>query len=252
MSGQRLPGKAIERFDWQGAGNGGGAAARSVNGNGAVEWGSWLRSLERKRRLLVRAEPPRPRPLPADFFARATYSSFRLDRIDITQHEVIASLSGGHQRQSLRSRAAQRIRNHVSILHHVESSIRLGESLKSPVVMRWYTTIGCGLVTARLADAAIDRLDHVVRQINSPQLRLQAALADIARLHVQLLSDPLVPSFNGILARLLLRYHLGRVGLPPVIFDSDGDAPALLDEHMLLRRLLELIDNSYDLLLRAQ
>jgi hypothetical protein len=247
MSGQRLPGKTIERLDWQGAGNG---AAKSTNGDG-VAWGGWLRSLERKRRLLVRNEPPRPRPLPQVYFARATYSSFRLDRIDITEREVLASLSSGHQRQSLRSRAAQRIRNHVSILHHIEPSTRLAASLKSPVVMRWYTTLGSGLVTAGLADATVDRLDHVVRQINSPQLRLQAALVDIARLHVQLLADPLVPSFNGILARLLLRYHLGRVGLPPVVFDPEADAPALLDEAMLLRRLLELIDLSFDMLMRS-
>jgi hypothetical protein len=245
MSGQRLPGKTIERLDWQGAG-------KPTNGNGGgVEWGSWLRNLERKRRLMVRAEPARPAPLPDAYFALATYASFRLDGIDITEREVIASLSAGHQRQSLRSRAAQRIRNHVSILHHIESSIRLGESLKAPIVMRWYATIGSGLVTAALSDAVIDRLDQVVRRINSPELRLQAALIDIARLHVQLLADPLVPSFNGILARLLLRYHLGRVGLPPVVFDPEADAPALLDETMLLRRLLDLIDASYGLLLTS-
>jgi hypothetical protein len=51
------------------------------------------------------------------------------------------------------------------------------------------------------------------------------------------------------LARLLLRYHLGRCGLPPVVFDADVDGPVLTDEQALLSRLLELIDQSYDLLL---
>ena len=97
----------------------------------------------------------------------------------------------------------------------------------------------------------MDRLDHVVRRINSPQLRLQPALVDIAKLHVMLLRDPLVPSFNGILSRLLLRYHLGRIGLPPVVFDPNEDAPSLLDETMLLARLLELIEQSYDRLLQV-
>jgi hypothetical protein len=251
MSGRPQPGRTIDRLNWQGAGNG--AASRNGNGNGTgIEWASWLRSFERKRRLLVRDEPRRPRSLPSTYFIHATYSSFRLDGIDVTEHEVLASLASGPARQSLRSRAAQRIRNHVSILHHIESSIRIGESLKAPVVIRWYTTIGSGLITAALPDAMIDRLDQAVRRINSPQLRLQPALGDIARLHVQLLTDPLAPSFNGILARLLLRYHLGRVGLPPVVFEPEADAPALLDETMLLRRLLQLIDSSYDQLLRME
>jgi hypothetical protein len=162
---------------------------------------------------------------------------------------ALAPPSPGVGRQSLRSRAGQRVRNHVSILHRIESSLRLGEPLKAAVVVRWYTIIGSGLINAALSDTTIARLDQVVRRINSPQLRLQAALADTARLHVQLLNDPLVPSFNGILSRLLLRYNLGRIGLPPVVFDPQADAPKLLDETMLLARILELIHESYDLLL---
>jgi hypothetical protein len=65
-----------------------------------------------------------------------------------------------------------------------------------------------------------------------------------------MLADPVVPSFNGILARLLLRYHLGRCGLPPVLFAPDLDgAGRLLDEPRLLARLLELIHQSYGALL---
>ena len=249
MSGQQQPGKIVERLDWQALPSARGLG--QTTGAGVIEWGAWLRAAERKRRLLIRNETDRPRPLPPAYFARATFSSFRLDGIDISEREVLESLAAGAHRTSLRSRSAQRIRNHASILYHVECSIRLGEALQAPVVMRWYASIGSGLVTAALSDAVMNRLDQVVRRINSPQLRMQAALADIARLHCQLLSDPVVPSFNGILARLLLRYHLGRVGLPPVVFDPNADAPNLLDDTMLLARLLELIDQSYDLLLRA-
>ena len=60
-----------------------------------------------------------------------------------------------------------------------------------------------------------------------------------------MLADPVVPSFNGILARLLLRYHLGRCGLPPVILVPEQDAGRLLDESHLLTRLLDLVHESY-------
>lgn len=247
MSGQRQPGKIAAALDWHTAAS----AIRPVTFNtGGINWGGWLRGIERRRRLLIRRDQPSRIHLPGAYFARATYASLRLDGIDTTEHDVLSALAAGRQRQALRSRAAQRIRNHVCILRHIESAVRIGESLKAPVVLRWYTTIGAGLINAALPDALMDRLDQVVRRINSPELRMQAALGDLARLHVQLLSDPLVPSFNGILARLLLRHHLGRIGLPPVVFDPESDAPKLLDDTMLLARLLELIDNSLDLLLR--
>ena len=67
----------------------------------------------------------------------------------------------------------------------------------------------------QLTGNANDRLAALVERMNSPELRLQAGVQQVARLHAQLLADPLVPSFNGILARLLLRYHLGRCGLRP-------------------------------------
>lgn len=247
MNGQRPPAKNVETFGWHTAA----AAARSVTFSTAgINWGAWLRLTDRKRQLLHRGLPSSPQHLPPAYFARATFSSFRLDGIDLAEQDVVAALAVGRQRQALRSRATQRIRNHISILHHIENAVRIGESLKTQVVIRWYTTVGSGLINSNLADAVMDRLDQVVRRINSPQLRLQAALSDIARLHVLLLSDPLVPSFNGILARLLLRCHLGRVGLPPIVFDPQGDAPKLLDDTMLLARILELVDLSYDLLLQ--
>ena len=189
--------------------------------------------------------------LPNDYYASATFVSFLLDGIDLAESEVLSALHRGVGRSILVTRSAQRIRNHVSILRRIEPCVHLGEPLKPAAVMRWYTTIGSGLINTSLTQSVTDRLDHVVRRINSPQLRLQPALVDAAKLHVTLLRDPLVPSFNGILSRLLLRYHLGRIGLPPVVFDPNEDAPSLLDETMLLARLLELIDQSYDRLLQA-
>jgi hypothetical protein len=252
MNGHRQPGKFTDALDWHIPPAALPSASRgAIFTTGGINWGVWLRAVERKRRLLLRAVASNGRqPLPPAYFARATYASFRLDGIDVTEHDVIAALAAGRQRQVLRSRAAQRIRNHVSILRHIESSVAIGESLKTTVVIRWYTTVGSGLINAGLSDGAMDRLHQVIRRINSPQLRLQPALIDVARLHAQLLTDPAVPSFNGILARLLLRYHLGRIGLPPVVFDPDSDAPKLLDDTMLLARLLELIDVSYEMLLR--
>ena len=249
MNGRRQPNRIVARSGWRV-----GSTATTPAG---IDWPIWLRTTERKRRLLLRVDgdtPCRPALLPPEYFVRATYSSFRLDGIDMQERDVLLALAPpppGGGRQSLRSRAGQRVRNHVSILHRIESSLRLGQPLKAAVVVRWYTTIGAGLINTSLSDITIARLDQVVRRINSPQLRLQAALADMARLHVQILSDSLVPSFNGILARLLLRYHLGRISLPPVVFDPDTDAPKLLDETMLLARILELIHESYDLLLES-
>jgi len=50
---------------------------------------------------------------------------------------------------------------------------------------------------------------------------------------------------------LLLRYHLGRCALPPVIFDPLTDAETLTDPNRLLPRMLDLIAVSYDALLEA-
>jgi hypothetical protein len=115
-------------------------------------------------------------------------------------------------------------------------------------VIRWYVGVSAGLSTTGLDQPTAARVDDVVRRINSPQMRLQAALPEVASTHVRLLADPLVPSFNGILARLLLRYHLGRCNLPPVVFDPELDGRPASPE-ALARRLVELLDRSYDGLL---
>lgn len=95
----------------------------------------------------------------------------------------------------------------------------------------------------------MDRLQAVAGRISSPRLRLQPAIQDVARVHSRLIADPVVPSFNGILARLMLCYHLGRCGLPPVMFDPVADRPLLTEESALLPRLMDLIDVSYSVLL---
>ena len=100
-------------------------------------------------------------------------------------------------------------------------------------------------------DAPAVRLEAIVRQVNSPHLRLGPAVQGIARLHHQMLADPVVPSFNGILARLVLRYHLGRCGLPPVLFVPEVDGAVMNDEPRLLARLLERVGESYALMLGA-
>jgi hypothetical protein len=220
----------------------------------AIDWPRWLRLVERKRRLTTRADNRRARPLPDSILQLSTLASFKLEGIELDDATTIAALHPGNQKPGrdhnhFRSRLAMRIRNHVAILHRIERGLHHGESLKTAAVVRWYTLISSGLSITSLDEPTMSRLDQLVRRINSPHLRLQPAVQEIARLHAQSVSDPLVPGFNGILARLLLRYHLGRCGLPPVVFHAESDAPVLTDETTLLARLLELIDESYDLLL---
>jgi hypothetical protein len=232
-------------------------AAGAAPPPGDIDWPAWSRNTERKRRLAARQEgsasPAAPAPLPLGYFLAATDASFRLDGLDLPRRDVEAALARGWGARAFRPRQQQRVRNHVAILHRIERLLRRGESLKSAEVVRWYTSVACGLSTTQLDEPMTVRLDTVVRQVNSPHLRLCPAVQGIARLHRQMLADPVVPSFNGILARLLLRYHLGRCGLPPVIFvpESDG-AGVLLDERRLLARLPELIDVAYATMLARE
>jgi hypothetical protein len=222
--------------------------------SGGIDWPRWLRLVERKRRLTSRTNLRHATPLPDAILQLGTLASFRLEGIDVDDATTLSALkpgiSGpGRDHSHFRSRLAMRIRNHVAILHRIERGLHHGESLKTAAVVRWYTLISSGLSITSLDESTMSRLDQLVRRVNSPHLRLQPAVQEIARLHAQALADPLVPGFNGILARLLLRYHLGRCGLPPVVFHPESDGPMLTDEGTLLGRLLELIDESYDLLL---
>ena len=110
-------------------------------------------------------------------------------------------------------------------------------------MLRWYTSISSGLSTSVLSLVNMRRLEQVIDRVNSPQLRLQPALTEIAELHAEILAEPIFPSFNGIIARLLLTAHLARCGLPPVVFDPQRDARQT-DPAPLLSRLCELLNDS--------
>ena len=205
-----------------------------------------VRTLERKQRPTSRLPGISANGSGACYLERATYVSFRLDGLQVTEGEVRQALARGAASRTCRSRSAQRARNHVAILRRIESLLRRGRPLRPADVIRWYTSIACGLSSGRIDDHAAARVDHIVDAVNSPQLRVWPAVQEVTALHVRLLTDPFVPGFNGILARLLLRYHLGRCALPPVLFDPEADGPRLTDPSLLIPRLLELILESYE------
>ena len=205
----------------------------------AGAWRDAARELLRRRAALTGA------PLPSDYFERATCVSFQMDGVPLGGAEFRAALARVGTR-GCRSRAAQRVRNHVSILRRIESLLTRPQPLQTGDVVRWYTSIASGLSAGGITDAALGRIDRVVSAVNSPRLRFWPAVKEVAALHVNLLTDPFVPGFNGILARLLLRYHMGRCGLPPVLFDPDTDPPRMTSVEKLEPRLLELIKKSYD------
>jgi hypothetical protein len=221
-------------------------------GNGrpsSVDWPAWVERIERKRRALHRIHDGKSPRIAHNYYINATVSSFRLEGIDCSLHEAHDAIEHGAAQRKFRSRVAQRIRNHVAILHSIESTLRNNWPLKSSAVLRWYTSISSGLSTNELGIERMMRLEQIVRRIDSPQLRLQPAIQEIARTHAELLSDHLFPSFNGILSRLLLRYHLGRCGLPSIVFDEAIPLSSLAIEQSLALCLLGAIDESYDSLL---
>jgi hypothetical protein len=215
-----------------------------------LDWPAWLAIIERKRRLFHRHQSLKPTPLPARYFLLATYASFKLEGIDLTEKHVSDAASHGPPQRKFRSRSAQRIRNHVAILRHIENRLRIGQPLKTSAVIRWYTSISSGLSTTLPGQQTLSRLEHVARRINSPQLRLRPALQEVVQTHQDLLADPLFPSFNGILSRLLLRYHLGRCSLPFVIFDPAGQGSEPATPTSFTLQLLTAIDESYDQLMK--
>jgi hypothetical protein len=172
-----------------------------------------------------------------------------MDGIDLPEPTVTDALKVGGASRSCRSRQAQRLRNHVAILRRIQTTARRAEPLTTDTIVRWYTSVACGLSTSHLDAPSLARLERVARRINSPPQNLRPAMEELAALHADLLADPIVPSFNGILARLLLTAHLTRCGLPPVIFHPDTDRALPPDSPTRLRRLLELITESLDALL---
>ena len=190
-----------------------------------------------------------PRPLSRPYLARVTRAGFAMDGIDLSERTVVDALKVGGASRSCRPRQAQRLRNHVAILRRIHTTARRGEPLAAGTIVRWYTSVACGLSTAHLDVPSLARLDRVARRINSPPQNLRPALEELAALHADVLADPIVPSFNGILARLLLTFHLTRCGLPPVLFQPDTDRGLPPHGPTWLRRLLELITQSLDALL---
>jgi hypothetical protein len=227
---------------------GSGSNGKSARPSG-LDWPAWLALLERKRRLVAQNHAVNSLTTSPHYFFLATYSSFRLDGIDVTEEQVIDACAQTAAQRKLRSRADQRVRNHTAILHHIERTLRIGQSLKSAAVVRWYTSISSGLCNSALGSETMSRLEQIARRINAPQLRLQAALREIVATHAALLVDPLFPSFNGILSRLLLRYQLGRCGLPFVVFNPGARVAHSTPQTSLSLQLLTAIDESYDLLL---
>jgi hypothetical protein len=224
------------------------AGGFSPRGAAPIDWNAWLRLLERKRRGIRPVGARHVLPVDA-YYSAATLGSFLLDGIAITPGQVEDALAPASSGHSVRSRLRQRLRHHVGILKRIERDLHVARPLKTDAVVRWYTCISCGLSTAMLSDERHARLEQVVHQTNFPQLRLQPALCHIARLHAQILREELLPSFNGILARLILRYHLGRCGFPPVVFDAMRVTRVqLLDEARLLPLLMERIEQGFDLL----
>lgn len=211
-----------------------------------IDWEKWTRHIESRRRRLAKTHPF-DGPLTARaFLAEATHSSFKLEGLDVSEKDIAAALATGVKRRVVRSRQAQRVRNHVAVLREIDAQVLTGAALVPDAFVRWYASVSCGLCPADLSEASRLRLIGHIHRINFPELRLAGAIQEIVRLHRQLLVDPLVPSFNGILSRLLLRYHLGRCGLPPIIFHPDTPITALTQEKILLPLLMELVDDSYD------
>jgi len=211
-----------------------------------VDWARWLRTLERKRGL-ARANRTG---LPVSFNRQMTVTSFRLEGIDVADTDLDAAAERRTRVQrAFGSRQRQRLRNHMAILLSIVRRLTRREPLGVTQCVRWYTSVSAGLSTSSLDLPGMQRLESTVRRINSPQMRLQPAITEIARQHIDLLTDPMFPSFNGILARLLLQVHLGHCGLPLVVFDPAIDPPRLTDPALLLPRLLELIDNAFDRLI---
>jgi len=176
--------------------------------------------------------------------AEATAGSFRLGGIQI-QAEVVRSTISHHSFGHLRSRLQQRIRNHAGIFYQIERQLRLHVPLKVEGVIQWYTRLSAGLSTTMLAEPKVERLSQIVERINSPHPRVGPALNEIADTYFATTRDILIPSFGGILARLLLHYHLGRCGLRPVVLDGP-DAPQLLERDGVLATLTRRLELSYN------
>lgn len=199
---------------------------------------SLIHQIERRRRRYAL-----PRREELAFLGKTTLSSLRMEGLQVAEADVVEALLKGGVQGDLRPRRAQLVRNHVAIQFQIERCIRNGVPLKPSAVLGWYASLCSGRPATGIDAGGMSCLEEVCRQVNSPPMQLQAAIADIAALHCRLLQDPLVPSFNGILARLLLRYHLGRCALPSVLFDEQTDQIRQPDQRRIYARLIVLLND---------
>jgi len=198
-------------------------------------------SLDRLRERIRRSTFIVDRP----FVEKATHVSFELEGIVLPPGSVRAGLCGKSGRVQMRPRMVQRIRSHGAVLLQIERMIKSRRSTNVLGLVGWYTTFSAGLCSAGLDEQSMRALSDVVHRINTPPHRVQAVIDEAARLHVQLLREPAVPSFPGILARLVLHAQLGRCGLPPVIFDPAVDRAAFEKPAELAARITKLIERAY-------
>lgn len=210
----------------------------------AVDWAAWTRRIERLRRLDRCDAMLRAWALRLDTRCAQTAASFHLDGIPLDEQTIRAFCRRGGAARPVRTRLSLRLRNHVAILAVIRRMLDRQQPLEPGDVLRWYTSVSSGLCTTMPAEPKIDRIRSIVRRLNSPHLLLRPAVTEIAELHCEVLADELVPSFNGILARLLLAYQLGRCALPPVILAPQLDHWRRVTPARVALRLLEAVHRS--------
>lgn len=175
---------------------------------------------------------------------RIAMASLRLEGIPLAEADVVETLLKSGVRGDLRNRQAQMIRNHVAIQLHIERCLKKRCLLKPAMVLGWYSSLSAGLPMVSLDAGRMRRLEDVCRRVNSPPMQLESAVRDIAQLYCNLISDALVPSFNGVLVRLIMRYHLGRCSLPRVIFREELAGARDGDDQRAYTAMVLLLESS--------
>lgn len=199
-----------------------------------------LATIDRARGRVPRTAWVMPRP----FLVDATHASFAIEGIHASLEQVARAV--GHQQRvrAFRSPLTHRIRAHASILRCCERLIATGRPLRVDHVVRWYTGLSAGVTSTPVESSDVRRrVDAAVSRLNAPTRRLARAIDEAVALYRELLRDPVVPGYGGIVARLMLNLQLGRSGLLPVIVDPAGDDGAPLDA----AALLGLLGQRYDL-----
>jgi hypothetical protein len=200
-----------------------------------------LRLIEQARARLPRSAWSMPRP----FLVDATSASFRIDGIPVTVGQVTRALGHRQSVRAFRSSLSHRLRMHAAILCGLERLLANDAPLQSGHLMSWYAGLSAGHGTAVGVAEDARRAAAIVARVNAPTPRLAAAIPEVVALYTEVIGNPIVPSYNGIVARLLMHVHLGRCGLLPVIVEppDDGFARRALDA----ATLLDLLARRYDL-----